>query len=1644
MWLLGRAVASGQGGYQCDAEGNYWWSEQDVVTRGQNCEGLWRCYRAEPTGVYVEKLSPACNPNAGLCAVKVHAYFEAEGVNTMWEANNHHAGTPTPKIYWYSCGGANCTPSASCGAFGVGPGEKVLFDHVDTWFEGDLSCNSVLTTPLSVKVAVCEAAGTPGCRKNTTIELPPIELAQQLECSFPPPQDHDCECTTCRSVGGGSAGLDGGPASIEPEESGPGGRFRYQARGAGFAGMPGHDTWRAVLGLGWSHDYAQRVFFDPVGGGAEDVWLVTERATFRHFFDLAPGTGLRNYESSTPTSEKRKLFFDDGAGTWRLEDLDGKVTLFDAEGKWVSTTDRFGNETTGTYNGTDQLTSVTKPDGRSETFTYAAAGKLASITEVGVGVADCGLQPADCRTWNYAWVNDVLQEIARPDGTKWLLRYEDGRFPGYLTRMILLPSSGTSQRIEAAWQYDALGRVSALWRGGTTENLSSPPSPSASALDRWLFSYTAVDPQGRPTSVTMTDPLGAVSTASLGYDPASNQPRLLTISGDCPSCISGPNATFAYEDPANPTRPTRIVDARGTHTDFEYDENGKMTARIEAANNPDADPDLPRITEWSYHPTFPALVTEMQGPTTLTLPSTTHHRRAVSAYDPVSGVLLSSTSFGEEVTYSGGEFTLQTAYTAHNGAGQPLTIDPPGYGAGDQTTVTYDSSRGDLLVASRTEPFLGTTSFAYDAFNRRATVTDPNNLVTETVYDALNRVTQVTQFGPDPGSTNDDLVTKHLYTGLGDLGCTIHPMGNAVHYIYNTLGQVTKIQRAMANASPTATACLIAPTATVGLEEAEYQYDAVSHRTREVLSAYWPGEFSYTDTRWIWKNRCQLEKTIRAFGTPAQESTTEIDYDCNGNVDRIWDPLHLRTAPSNPTTTYTYDRLNRVASMSQPWGGTGGGNVSTAYDYDVEDHLVSVTDGEGSVTTYEHSDRDLMTSQASPVSGTTSYSFNDHGEQTTQTDARSLSVTRTIDAADRVTFVDYSDSTPDDTYTYGTNPLQHQLGRLISIDNAHSSVPYGYDHFGRLTTDGVLGYDYDKNGNRNTILYPGLTATYTFDYADRDRTLVIQEPGGPVQNVVREPTQGSTDRTTYYPFGPLAEFTYGTSIRRRYSFWHDARYFPMRIEVRSGTTGGPFQFQWQYTVDRAGNPTIQDDQLATNQDRRFAYQDFQYYLTCAAGPWNTVASGCTPISGQPLRWTYDRIGNRTAETRGATTDNYSYVLNGVSGNTAELDLVQLAGGTGGTRDYTFDAAGYLDSVTSGSYGVNFSFDAGGRGEEVGTLAGGDLDYDGRGLLASAMASTGKPIYSSTGIFYGLEGSEALSYTRYVLYFAGRPVLLWTADLNVIPATPVLTFLATDHLGTPVYAMTPAAAQHWLGGFEPFGRDYLEGTINDSWHKGIILRLPGQWDTEALREATLGANVFYNAHRWYEQQTGRYTQLDPLGIRLAPKLGRSARLILGAAPPTAGKVVGLFSSPERLYYGYAASSPLNWIDPLGLRQCPAQLPASCLFNSDQQCCVAQCISQTREGACSLADLLDTYDAVKVASATTKSLIKSGSAICATFAGAGETAREVGLDILDVSSTVMLKRWHDVCMANCQEQCELTGCNSDAIFWFAFREGVEWDG
>jgi RHS repeat-associated protein len=109
-----------------------------------------------------------------------------------------------------------------------------------------------------------------------------------------------------------------------------------------------------------------------------------------------------------------------------------------------------------------------------------------------------------------------------------------------------------------------------------------------------------------------------------------------------------------------------------------------------------------------------------------------------------------------------------------------------------------------------------------------------------------------------------------------------------------------------------------------------------------------------------------------------------------------------------------------------------------------------------------------------------------------------------------------------------------------------------------------------------------------------------------------------------------------------------------------------------------------------------------------------------------------------------------------------------------------------------------------------------------------------------------------------VYAAGEPIALVVDQGAAAPGKVFL--LGTDQVGTPTRAFDAATgAIAWAADYEAFGRawEYVPGSRTGT-EVTVNVRFPGQYlDRET--------GLHYNWHRYYDPDTGRYLQPDPLAL-----------------------------------------------------------------------------------------------------------------------------------------------------------------------------------
>ena len=750
-----------------------------------------------------------------------------------------------------------------------------------------------------------------------------------------------------------------------------------------------------------------------------------------------------------------------------------------------------------------------------------------------------------------------------------------------------------------------------------------------------------------------------------------------------------------------------------------------------------------------------------------------------------------------------------------------------------------------------------TFDVSYIADTRLSDVVTEEGRTSDYDYDSDNRVTSVTVTDTATSETRTSSYTYYANTTDGN--------GNTV------LGKLHTIDGARTDVSDITT----------------YTYDgslrlskvsnALSHEVEITSydSANRPLKFDNAnniETTLVYDVMGRLSSSTRASGT-ASAITTSYAYDDNGSVTSITDPsgtvyayvyddahrLTTITDDLGNTITYTYDDADNITKQEyKDTGATLTYSHSYVYDelsrimesvdanldaveyaYDVNSNVTSVTDGNLNATTYAFDGLDRLVSSTDALSGVTSlglnelnqledvtdprsnittYSYNAFGDVTqsvspdrgtrtythdkggnvtSMTDARAVVSDYTYDVLNRLASVAYpSDSALDVALTYdAVSGCGTSLGRLCSVTDAAGSTAYIYDVLGRLT-------DVTK-----TVGLLSFTTTYAYDASGVLSSITLPSGrniaytlngNGQVSGVAADVSSTSTSLAssiTYLPFGGITGFTYGNSIT--FSDTYNTAYQSTLRQI------GSMMYD-THSYDGADNITLQDSDSYT--------YDALHRLTGDGSD----------------SYTYDAIGNRTAKN----ATNYTYPS--TSSRLSDIGVNAIATDTAGnitadaTRTYVIDAAGRLEQVKIG-------------GATVGAYV---YNANNQRTKKTAGATVTHYVYGLGGLLYGEYDNTGALIREYV-YLNAQP-------LAQVDSGEVLSYLHTDHLGTPRYATNTSGAQVWNWDSDAFGNGTPSGSAT------VNLRFAGQyWDDES--------SLHYNWNRYYDPTTGRYISSDPIGL-----------------------------------------------------------------------------------------------------------------------------------------------------------------------------------
>jgi len=260
-----------------------------------------------------------------------------------------------------------------------------------------------------------------------------------------------------------------------------------------------------------------------------------------------------------------------------------------------------------------------------------------------------------------------------------------------------------------------------------------------------------------------------------------------------------------------------------------------------------------------------------------------------------------------------------------------------------------------------------------------------------------------------------------------------------------------------------------------------------------------------------------------------------------------------------------------------------------------------------------------------------------------------------------------------------------------------------------------------------------------------------------------------------------------------------------------------------------------------------------------------ITDGSTAVEGL----TYNPAGDRTSKTgSGLAVGAYAY-----TSGTHQLASI-------GNAARTSDANG--NTTGSSSAGQVWGYGYNGRnrltvvqasGSTVGTYTYNALGQRIQKVATAPAALTQRFAYDQQG---HLIGEYTWTSHRDTIWLDDIPV----ATVDIAGTTNTVNYITADQLGTPRAVSNSAGTTIWSWPYvaNPFGEVAPTSTTGYV----LNLRYPGQYF-----DAESGTN--YNLNRTYEPATGRYLQSDPTGLN------------------------GGIST-----YAHVNDSPLNYIDPLGLR------------------------------------------------------------------------------------------------------------------------------
>jgi RHS repeat-associated protein len=678
--------------------------------------------------------------------------------------------------------------------------------------------------------------------------------------------------------------------------------------------------------------------------------------------------------------------------------------------------------------------------------------------------------------------------------------------------------------------------------------------------------------------------------------------------------------------------------------------------------------------------------------------------------------------------------------------------------------------------------------------------------------------------------------TKYLYNAQFDCISVISPDGAFRRFDYNNDSQLEKL------------------TDETGAEF-RFKYDDRGNISATIDPLGQRSEYSYN------RFGC-LEGAVDALGgvrefkwnerghiiefTAPSRAINNYVYDERGRLVKAINPL-------GQATNYVYDGLDRLVQVELPDG------TKCHYEYDPEGNLTKFVDANGAETLYRYVDYNKLGERIDALGSKRRFVYDTEANFVEVRNEHGKAYRFVYDVLNRVIREIGFDGL---ACEYNYDPADQLMAR---IDPTGRITRFVYDLRGRVVErhrpDGTaINFSYDSVGRLKEANAQASRLIFKYDVLGR---LVEESQNGEI--IKHEYDALGRRIRRHSPSGQTVNFAYGADSRMsRVETPHGSVEFEYDLAGREIKRQLPGGLEESFYYDRCGR--VIEQSLYKSAGALF-HRKYKYDAKGSLIELSDSNKGVSSFVYDPVerlrevllpekkveQFVYDSTGNLLR--RGEREFHYDQPDR----------LSQVDGAT-----LTYDDFGNLIEKRRAGSVVRYSYDIDNRLVAVESQVGGRVEftYDALGRRTAKNSKNGKTGFLWDGSVLLAEQSEA-EYREYVFSGGGyKPLCRFNEE--------GFQSYHTDTLGTPQELVDEVEGIVWSARYDVYGqvRDLPIST------KQSHLRFPGQYED-------VETGLFYNFHRYYDPDTGRYITKDPVGLA-------------GGINP----------------YGYT-NNPVDWADPLGL-------------------------------------------------------------------------------------------------------------------------------